>query len=114
MQQSYLSANYTHVARDVVQRGLNVLAQIVARPPANEGPQGLLSLGSNPDLTADLLPQIAAMRASGRPFALIGQLHPELPFMYGDALVPADTFDFLIDESTRRSRYSVRRTRRSP
>lgn len=99
LQQHYLSANYTHVARDVLRRGLNVIAQIVA-PPDGETPAGLLSLGSNPDLTADLLPQIAQMRASGRPFALIGQLHRDLPFMYGDALVPANTFDFLLEEST--------------
>jgi acyl-CoA hydrolase len=98
LQQNYLSSNYTHVARDVLKRGLNVIAQLVARPPAGEAPAGLLSLGANPDLTADLLPQIAQMRASGQPFALIGQIHSELPFMYGDGLVAADTFDFLIDD----------------
>src|ERR1044071_7682000 len=98
LQQNYLSSNYTHVARDALKRGLNVIAQLVARPPAGEAPAGLLSLGANPDLTADLLPQIAQMRAKGQPFALIGQVHSELPFMYGDALVAADTFDFLIDD----------------
>ena len=97
LQQNYLSSNYTHVARDGLARGLNVLAQLVAPPPAGEAPPGVLSLGANSDLTADLLPQIAAMRARSKPFALIGQLHPELPFMYGDALVAADTFDFLVE-----------------
>jgi acyl-CoA hydrolase len=97
LQQHYLSANYTHVARDAMRRGLNVIAQIVAPPPPGEAAPGLLSLGSNPDLTADLLPEIAAMRDSGRPFVLIGQLHRELPFMYGDALIAADTFDFIVD-----------------
>jgi acyl-CoA hydrolase len=98
LQQHYLSSNYTHVARDVIRRGLNVVAQVVAAPPPGEGPPGVLSLSSNPDLTADLLPRIAALRASKQPFALIGQVHPQLPFMYGDALVTADTFDFLIDD----------------
>jgi acyl-CoA hydrolase len=98
LQQNYLSSNYTHVARDALRRGLNAIAQLVARPPAGEAPAGLLSLGANPDLTADLLPQIAQMRASGRPFALIGQIHGELPFMYGDALVAADTFDYLLED----------------
>jgi len=97
LQQHYLGANYTHVARDALLRGLNVIAQIVAIPANGEASPGVLSLGGNPDMTADLLPQIATMRASGRPFALIGQIHPELPFMYGDALVSADTFDFLVD-----------------
>lgn len=97
LQQHYLSANYTHVARDALARGLNVIAQLVAPPPQNEASPGVLSLGANPDLTTDLLPQIAAMRAGGKPFALIGQIHPELPFMYGDALVAADAFDFLLE-----------------
>lgn len=97
LQQHYLSANYTHVARDALRRGMNVIAQVVAPPPPGEMPPGVLSLGANPDLTADLLPQIAAMRASGRPFALIGQVHRELPFTYGDALVASDTFDFLLE-----------------
>lgn len=98
MQRHYLSANYTHVARDAILRGLNVVAQLVAAPGAGEMPGGFLSLGSNPDLTADLLPQIAAMRARNQPFALIGQVHREMPFMYGDALVTADSFDFLLDD----------------
>jgi acyl-CoA hydrolase len=99
LQRHYLSANYTHVAREIIHRGLNVVAQLVAPAPPGELSAGVLSLGANPDMTADLLPQIAAMRASGQPFALIGQLHSELPFMYGDALVSSDTFDFLVEES---------------
>ncbi len=99
LQRHYLSANYTHVARDALRRGMNVVAQVVAAPPAGEMPAGVLSLGSNPDLTADLLPQIASMRAGGQPFALIGQIHRELPFTYGDALVASDTFDFLVEET---------------
>lgn len=99
LQRHYLSSNYTHVARDALRRGLNVIAQQVAAPPPDEAP-GLLSLGSNADMTADLLPQIAAMRASGngKPFTLIGQVHRDMPFMYGDALVTSDTFDFLVED----------------
>jgi acyl-CoA hydrolase len=99
LQQHYLSANYTHVVRDALQRGLNVLAQIVAPPPPGEMPAGVLSLGANPDMTTDLLLQLPELRAAGRPFALIGQLHRELPFMYGDALVAEETFDCLIDDA---------------
>ncbi len=98
LQQHYLSSNYTHVARDALRRGLNVIAQLVAQPPDHEASAGFLSLGSNPDLTADLLPQIAAMRAGNQAFALIGQIHHQLPFMYGDALIAADAFDFLLDD----------------
>ncbi|HEY6644584.1 acetyl-CoA hydrolase/transferase C-terminal domain-containing protein [Povalibacter sp.] len=98
LQRHYLSSNYTHVVRDALRHGMNVVAQLVAPPPPDEMPAGVLSLGSNPDLTADLLPQIASMRASGQPFALIGQIHREMPFTYGDALVASDTFDFLVDD----------------
>ena len=97
LQQHYLSSNYTHVVRDGLQRGMNVLAQLVAPAPAGENSAEQLSLSCNPDLTADLLPHIAAERAKGRRFAFIGQMHPELPYMYGDAIVPAEYFDFLID-----------------
>lgn len=97
LQQRYLSANYTHVVRDALKLGLNALAQIVAPPPVGEGSPGQLSLSCNPDLTVDLLPHIAAARANGKPFALIGQLHAGLPYLYGDAIVPETSFDFLID-----------------
>jgi len=103
VQQHYLSANYTHVLRDALSRGLNVLLQLVAPPPAGEEAAGTLSLGGNPDLTADLLPRLDELRAAGRPFALVGQLCDELPFMYGDALVPEWRFDCLVDEPALRS-----------
>ncbi|HEX6239509.1 MAG TPA: acetyl-CoA hydrolase/transferase C-terminal domain-containing protein, partial [Polyangiales bacterium] len=101
LQQHYLAANYTHVARDALERGLNVLAQLVAADDEPAAASERLSVGANPDLTVDLLPHIAALRASQRPFALIGQLHPELPFMYGDAAVAASEFDFLLEPSAR-------------
>jgi hypothetical protein len=82
MQQHYLSSNYTHVLRDAIRRGLNVLA-LVAPPPPRKRMAGMLSLASNADLTVDLLPQVDVLRASGRPFVLVGQHHRELPFMYG-------------------------------
>ncbi len=57
-QRNYLSANYTHVAREVLARGVNVIAHLVARRTV--AGQLQLSLGSNPDVTADLLPQVEA------------------------------------------------------
>lgn len=94
MQQNYLSANYTHVGRDLVQRGVNVIAQLVAPSPAKDG---MVGFSCNPDLIVDLLPHIEAQRAAGKPFALIGHIHPDLPFMYGDAAVPLGAFDFVVD-----------------
>jgi len=96
LQRKYLSANYTHVARDLIRLGANVIAQSVARAPNGAT---TVSLSSNPDLTVDLLPHIETCRNAGKPFVLIGQFHSELPYMYGDAEVPTDTFDLLIDNA---------------
>jgi acyl-CoA hydrolase len=96
-QAHYLSANYTHVARELVQRGVNVIAHVVARRMVGGNVE--ISLGSNPDVTVDLLPEVARMRAAGRPVVMLGQVHREMPFMLGAADVGADTFDLLLDHS---------------
>jgi acyl-CoA hydrolase len=95
-QRNYLSANYTHVAREVLARGVNVIAQLVARRTA--GGQTLLSFGSNADVTADLLPAIDAARRTGRELLLVGEIHAQMPFMTGHALVAPERFDFLLDD----------------
>ncbi|HYM34782.1 MAG TPA: hypothetical protein VET48_05255 [Steroidobacteraceae bacterium] len=95
LQQSYLSANYTHVARDLIKRGVNVIAQSIALPATDDG---TVSLSCNPDLTVDLLPHIKAQRKRNAPFAFIGYVHRELPYMYGDAVVSRGMFDFIVDE----------------
>ena len=94
-QRHYLSANYTHVAREVLARGVNVIAQLVAR--RNVDGELQLSLGSNPDVTADLLPLVAAARAGGRDIVLVGETHAQMPFMTGHAQVDPQAFDFLVD-----------------
>jgi len=96
-QSHYLSANYTHVAREIVARGVNVIAHVVARRIV--GGIAEISLGSNPDVTVDLLPEVARLRASGHPVVMLGQVHREMPFMLGAANVGADTFDLLLDHS---------------
>ncbi|MBV9697528.1 MAG: acetyl-CoA hydrolase, partial [Gammaproteobacteria bacterium] len=95
-QQDYLSANYTHVAREVLARGVNVIAHLVAK---RSGAAGLeLSFASNPDVTLDLLPQLARERAAGRDIVLVGETHGQLPFMAGTAQVDPARFDYLVDE----------------
>jgi acyl-CoA hydrolase len=94
-QRHYVSANYTHVAREVLTRGVNVIAHLVARRTVNGETQ--LSLGSNPDVTADLLPVIEEARAAGRDIVLVGETHAQMPFMTGHALIDPRRFDFLVD-----------------
>ena len=92
-QRGYTSLNYTQIAAELLRRGVNVIAQLVAR--RDGGP--LLSLGSNPDLTLDLLPELERRRAAGRRIAFVGQLNRHMPYMFGDAELPAERFDFLLE-----------------
>jgi len=96
-QSHYLSANYTHVARELLARGVNVIAHVVARRIV--GGAAEISLGSNPDVTIDLIPELAKLRAAGKPIVMLGQVHREMPFMLGAANVGTDAFDLLLDHS---------------
>ncbi|AMZ73669.1 MULTISPECIES: acetyl-CoA hydrolase/transferase C-terminal domain-containing protein [Pseudomonas] len=103
-QQSYVSSNYSHAARDINAAGLNLVAQLVASDP--EHPDRL-SLSCNPDITLDLLPMIAKRRAAGETILLVGQVHNDLPYMPGDAEVGIDAFDLLIDEKDSHTLFST-------
>ncbi|HET6431040.1 acetyl-CoA hydrolase/transferase C-terminal domain-containing protein [Dyella sp.] len=88
-QRSYISQNYTHVARDLAVQEINLLVQLVAR---RETPEGVrYSLSCNPDLTLDFLDRV---RAAGKPRPLcVAVVHPDLPYLSGHAEVPQDYFD---------------------
>jgi hypothetical protein len=91
-QQSYISANYTHALRYVLDRGVNVIAQLVAKRERDGGTR--VSLSCNPDLTLDLL----ACRARNEcDFLFVGQVNSELPFMPGD--VALGEFDLMLDSA---------------
>src|SRR5580693_5004306 len=93
-QQHYICANYTHALRYVLDRGVNVVAQLVAHR-ANEAPQAY-SLSCNPDLTLDLL---ARRRDGGADFLFAGQINTELPFMPGDAAIGENEFDLILESA---------------
>lgn len=95
-QRNYLSANYTHVAREVLAHGVNVIAHLVARRVSDGEVQ--LSFGSNADVTVDLLPLVEAARRAGRDIVMVGETHAQMPFMTGHAMVAPERFDFLIED----------------
>ncbi|HDS1737875.1 TPA: acetyl-CoA hydrolase/transferase family protein [Pseudomonas putida] len=103
-QQDYVSSNYSHAARDINAKGLNLIAQLVAQTP--ECPDQL-SLACNPDITLDLLPMIAKRRAAGETILVLGQVHAELPYMPGACELHRDAFDLLIDTPERRRLFST-------
>ena len=91
-QRNYICANYTHALGYLLARGVNVVAQLVAKQARNG--ETRLSLSCNPDLTLDAL---AARRRGETDFLLAGQVNSELPFMPGDADISAAEFDFLLE-----------------
>lgn len=87
-QRNYISSNYTHAARDLVGHGVNVVAQLVARRGDD------ISLSCNPDITGQMA---RLLECAGRPCMYLGQVHPDLPFMGRDAVVPRGFFDLLVE-----------------
>ncbi len=96
-QQDYISSNYTHVARDLMDRGANVIAQLIC--PGETGTSEKVSLSGNPDIALDLISMMQQRKAQeGVPYAIVGQFNPNLPYMYGDAEVELDNFQYILDK----------------
>jgi hypothetical protein len=91
-QQHYISANYTHASSYLLERGLNVVTQLVAKRVVDGVPR--YSLSCNTDTTLDILRARAEGRAS---FKLVGQVNAELPFMPGAGDLPAGEFSAILD-----------------
>jgi acyl-CoA hydrolase len=97
-QRDYISMNYTHVARDVVDSNINLVLQLIAVRDDADGRR--YSLACNPDVTAELLEKLAA---AGKPRPLVvGVVHPDLPFIGNEAIVAPDFFDIVLDDGTSR------------
>ena len=94
MQQSYASLSYSHVAAHLEREEVNVLAQLVAVPAGGGG--ATVSLGSNPDVSLDLKPYVAARRAAGAPIVVAGEINRNMPYMAGQAEVATSDFDVLL------------------
>lgn len=93
VQQSYTSLNYSQVAAELLRVGVNVIAQLITSRP--ESP-GHYSLGSNPEITLDLLPQMRD--GNGQHVAMVGQVNRQLPYMLGGAEIDAAEIDFVLDD----------------
>ncbi|MDP2065121.1 MAG: acetyl-CoA hydrolase/transferase C-terminal domain-containing protein [Burkholderiaceae bacterium] len=92
-QRSYISTNYTFVARDMGVLGMNVIAQAVA---AHEQDGKLtLSLSSNPDVTFEVVERYAA---EGRPLLKVGVVNHQMPFMPNHAVVAPSFFDIVVTD----------------
>jgi acyl-CoA hydrolase len=89
-QRHYASLNYTHVARALADRALNVIVQKVAREPGGTR----LSMSCNNDLTQDTVDAVMA-RGLPRPL-LVAEVDPQLPWIGGTAAVDEAYFDIVV------------------
>jgi len=93
-QQNHMASNYTHVVRDAVDFGVNVFANLLGYREING--KIIYSMGSNTDTVVDGINDMQRRRAEGGKFAIIGEANTNMPFMYGDAVVGAETYDLIL------------------
>lgn len=91
-QKNYISLNYTHVAQNIYNLGTNTIVQLVAASPDGKK----FSLSCNPDLTLDVYD---IYKKHDKPLLMVGVIHPDLPYLGGDAEVDASFFDALVESS---------------
>lgn len=91
MQRDYIAANYTHAARMLLDKGVNVIAQLVATREFDG--ETFYSLSCNSDITLDILP---VLRGTDAPFVFVAETSAGLPFMGGEAALPASEFDHVL------------------
>ncbi|PSW08672.1 acetyl-CoA hydrolase [Photobacterium rosenbergii] len=94
-QQNYTSTNYTHAVRDLLDKGVNVIGQLVATRTVDD--VTTYSLSSNSDLALDFAIEIEKQKAQGRNITIIGEVNSNMPFMQNHAELPSSEFDFILD-----------------
>ncbi len=95
VQQNYMSTNYTHAPRDIFNLGLNVSGQLLAKKTING--RTMYSMSCNPDTPIEVGHEMREQKRNGIKNFIVGQVNTNLPFMHGDAVVPAENFDAIID-----------------
>ncbi len=93
-QQNYISTNYTHAARDIVNSGCNVLAQMICKKTF--GDRTLCSLSCNPEVSLDVLARLVREKKRDEVITM-AEMNQNLPYMYGDAEVEPGMFDVILD-----------------
>ena len=93
-QRNHINSNYTHVVRDAMDFGCNVFAQLITCREIDG--KMTYSMGCNTDISIEIIKELHRVRRSGGKVAIIGEVNPQLPFMYGDAVVEGDLYDVLL------------------
>lgn len=93
-QQNHLSSHYTHVVRDALALGTNVFGELIGYREING--KTMYSMACNPDICLETVRLMKEMRANGHKLVIVGEANKKMPFMYGDAVVEAETYDMIL------------------
>jgi acyl-CoA hydrolase len=93
-QQNHIATNYTHIVRDAFDFGLNLFGDMVGYRDING--KTIYSFGCNTDICTEGLEVVNEYRAKGKKIILIGEANKNMPFMYGDAIVEAESYDYIL------------------
>jgi acyl-CoA hydrolase len=93
-QMRHFSSNYTHCCRDAMDYGANVFAQLISVREFNG--KAAYSMGCNTDICIEAVQTLKDKRAEGMKVAVIAEANEKMPYMYGDAVVGADTYDIIL------------------
>ncbi|MBC7370399.1 MAG: acetyl-CoA hydrolase [Bdellovibrionaceae bacterium] len=92
LQRNYQSVNYTHVAENLLHDDINLVLQLVSKRSTANGDR--YSLSCNPDVTLDVAD---LYRVGGKPLMIVGVVHPELPYIGGEAEVAPEFFSAVLE-----------------
>ncbi|MFA6449883.1 MAG: acetyl-CoA hydrolase/transferase C-terminal domain-containing protein [bacterium] len=95
LQQSYVSANFTCVARAMDSMGCNVVA-VTAAKREKDG-RTTYSLGSNVDAAIMMVWRTIEQLKAGEKVAILGQINTHMPYMLGTAELPQETFTGIVE-----------------
>ncbi|HOX29442.1 MAG TPA: hypothetical protein PLQ76_09850, partial [bacterium] len=95
VQQDYTSSNFTHVARDLIELGINSAAVMVGKK--DFGGKTRYSVGTNGDACADMMLGLEEIRRNGANISFISQVNINMPFMFGTVEADQPFFDCILD-----------------
>lgn len=93
-QQNHIATNYTHIVRDAFDFGLNLFGDMIGYRDING--KTIYSFGCNTDICTEGLKIVNEYRAKGKKILLVGEANKNMPFMYGDAVVEAESYDYVL------------------
>ena len=92
-QMNHLANHYTHVPRCVKSLNCNVGAMLVASRIIDG--KRVYSAACNPDITLETHAVMMEARSRGTKGVVLAEANGNMPFMYGDAVMPAEAFDIV-------------------